>query len=97
VAKIGGEVVPNRWSGNSKRTVAESGVGALSTQVADSDERSVMPLHLFTFYSLIGRNSMPGSHVPWSWYGPTPNMHLMLITLPVRGWFTSLAVAMGAR
>jgi len=29
VAKIGGEVVPNRWSGKSKCTVAESGVGAL--------------------------------------------------------------------
>ena len=29
MAKIGGEAVPNRWSGNSKRTVAESGVGAL--------------------------------------------------------------------
>ena len=29
MAKIGVEAVPNRWSGNSKRTVAESGVGAL--------------------------------------------------------------------
>jgi len=27
VAKIGGEAVPNSWSGNSKRTVAESGIG----------------------------------------------------------------------
>ena len=29
MAKIGGEAVPNRWFGNSKRMVAESGVGAL--------------------------------------------------------------------
>ena len=31
MAKIAGEAVPNRWSGsgNSKRTVAKSGVGAL--------------------------------------------------------------------
>jgi len=29
VAKIGVEAVPKRWSGKSKRTVAESGVGAL--------------------------------------------------------------------
>jgi len=57
VAKIGGEAVPNRWSGNSKRTVAELGVGALkyaSSRLHNNNAKKIIIRNLYSAIMPLG-------------------------------------------